>query len=358
MQEAIHNNDLEFQCKRHALFMSTWGDWTILLFFIGYICGIILILLTNNLVHKESKDRWLWARWYESIWNKAEKTVVPPVDPTVIPGDVLMGGYGVGRVSEEDSPVVKDARIAEEGNLKEGESESESLGSPPPYEPSTSHAASTSTSQSQTLPSTSVAASASAVVPIPIPTKPAKKPAEQFVKGTIIFSLLVVDLFFQALAIQYFTYCNSDNRDKGQLSNGWGIFLWTLCSPLYLGAFSSFLCWVILFRDLWGPGAKKKLPLDPSCMWMFLLGLLVAAIALPIITVKGGYRGLIWCVEICQKGFCAAEEEGEELENMEEGRRIVGEEEGERVGRDRSKSRNRHPEQAEETVGLMKGFGI
>ncbi|KAB8292279.1 hypothetical protein EYC80_008021 [Monilinia laxa] len=333
MQESIQKSDYEFQCKRHALFMSTWGLFTILVYFLAFVGGLGLIVVTNHMVDEDRKDKYRWTRWWETWGVKQIETTVTPAASANVP----MTGYGGGM--EENL----------EGAESDNESEGESLGLPPPYEPSTLNTASISTLTTQTS-------------PINPSTKTVKKAAEQFVKGTLIFCQLVLILFLQALAIQYFIYCDG-HRHKKKASSGWVIFYWTISSPMYLGATSSFLCWVILFRDLWGPGAKKKIPIDPSCVWMILFSLIVTAISLVVMIVRGGYKGLIWCVENCQRGFCggAAEEKGEELETMEEGRRTVNGKE--RVGAEgyRGGSRNRNiGEEAEdeETVGLVNGSKV
>ncbi|ESZ90450.1 hypothetical protein SBOR_9170 [Sclerotinia borealis F-4128] len=309
----ISQTDYLSRCQHHALFTSSWGYWTSLIYILSYICGIVLIWLVYLSVDSERKDNYSWARWWEQ-GNSGE------VLATSGSGDVSEGLYGVRREVRESSEVVTGIRISMIGeeNLKGGESGSRNP--PPPYESSASN------TQPQFL------GPVPATAPIPTSTKSVKKPSEQFVKETLIFCLLMIDLFFQALAIQQLTYCDDDNRDKKKLSKGWVILWWSLCSPLYLGAFSSLLCWAILFRDLWGADSKKRFPIDPSCVWMFLFGLVVTAISSPAIIATRSYMGLVWCVESCQRGFCggnAEEDEGEELESMEEGRIMVGGEERE-----------------------------
>lgn len=300
--------------------MSTWGFFTVLVYFLAFVLGVGLIVVTNHMVDEDRKDKYRWARWWETWGAKQIETVVTPAASA----DVPMTRYGGGM--EENL----------KGEESENESEGESLGLPPPYEPSTSNTAS--------IPILTTQTSFSSFAPTPIDpsTKTVKKAGEQFVKGTFIFCQLVLNLFLQALAIQYFIYCD-DHSHKKKASSGWIIFYWTISSPMYLAATTSFLCWVILFRDLWGPGAKNKIPIDPSCVWMFLFGLIVTAISLTVMIVEGGYKGLIWCVENCQKGFCggAAEEKGEEAEGY------------------RGRSRNRNIEEEaedEETVGLVNGI--
>ncbi|RAL66545.1 hypothetical protein DID88_006235 [Monilinia fructigena] len=292
------------------------------------------------MVDEDRKDKYRWTRWWETWGAKKIETAVTPAASV----DVPMTGYGEGM--EENL----------KGAESDNESEGESLGLPPPYEPSTSNTASIPTLTTQT------SHSSSAPTPINPFTKTVKKAAEQFVKGTLIFCQLVFMLFLQALAIQYFIYCDG-HRHKKKASIGWIVFYWTISSPVYLGATSSFLCWVILFRDLWGPAAKWKIPIDPSCVWMLLFSLIVTAISLAVMIVRGGYKGLIWCVENCQKGFCggAAKDKGEELETMEEGGRTANGEEGGEAegyrGRGRNKSIGEEAED-EETVVLVNGSKV
>lgn len=106
-------------------------------------------------------------------------------------------------------------------------------------------------------------------------------------------------------------------------------------------------CWLMLLRDLWGPGARKKFPIQESAL---IYGLFCALLS-PFILIGfvfGG--GAVKAIEACQRRFCgdALEDEGDESEESIELR------EGSRM-EDRTGLREGSGSGEEERIGLIGG---
>jgi hypothetical protein len=110
----------------------------------------------------------------------------------------------------------------------------------------------------------------------------------------------------------------------------------------------------MLVRDLWGPGMRKKYPIEKG-------SLLIWTVAVPLSPVFVLGMGCVRVVERCQARFCGdALEEKEEREEREERERIEregvelrereGGDEGEASG---SGSGSGSESRDEESVGLM-----
>jgi hypothetical protein len=166
---------------------------------------------------------------------------------------------------------------------------------PPPYQPPVQE--------------TATPASAST----PTPPKVPRSSAGRFVMGTAIFLAIIASLFLGALALQALIFC----QHWSPVSMFPRIIYWAVFSISCCWATVGASCWLMLLRDLWGPGMRKKFPISETAM---IYGL-VYALLCPIILVGfvfGG--GAIKAIELCQRRFCgdALEEEREESEESVE----------------------------------------
>jgi hypothetical protein len=200
---------------------------------------------------------------------------------------------------------------------------------PPPYQPPAQE------------PSTQAPASAS--TPTSAPPAVPRTSAERFVMGTTIFLSTIASLFLCALALQALIFC----QHWSPLSLFPRIIYWAIFSLLCGGATTGASCWLMLLRDLWGPGMRKKFPISKTAMLQALFGILIS----PFIAVGfvfGG--GAVKAIEACQRHFCgdALEEEREEIEEsveLQEGPRME----------DHTESAERSGSGDEERVGLIAG---
>jgi hypothetical protein len=110
------------------------------------------------------------------------------------------------------------------------------------------------------------------------PTKPVVKhsSAYLFVVGTALFIPVLFSLLCLALSIQWLGFC----QQADPYSSGWQAWYWILffCPPA-LWARSGLACWAMLFRDLWGPAAKKKYVFEEHMVVGgvgFIIGCLIA----------------------------------------------------------------------------------
>jgi len=143
------------------------------------------------------------------------------------------------------------------------------------------------------------------VAPSPSPPKSGRSSAQSFVLGSALFAANIVTLFMFVLSIQAATYCVHYDRITDVEPR---VVLWLLFSAVTAWATCGMMSWVILLRDLWGPGAKKKLPINEA----FVVITLIAIVVAPFWAVGSG---AVKAVEACQRRFCgdALEDAGVEL---------------------------------------------
>jgi hypothetical protein len=196
--------------------------------------------------------------------------------------------------------------------------ESAEAGYPPPYQPAASQATLAPTPESNST--------------ILAPPKPTRSTAESFVIGSFLLILNLSSLIIGAFVVQANIYCN--RGPYRPLTGLPAFFFWVTYSAIAFWATFGVTCWARLFRDLWGPQARKRWPIKGN--------IFVAAVEWPFVKF----------VEACQRTFCGqALEDEEELMRREttvelEVIRLVGS-----VGDDVEGSSNR--ERREEMVSLM-----
>ena len=127
--------------------------------------------------------------------------------------------------------------------------------------------------------------------PTPIPSTTSLSPAAPaeplfkrssanlFVLGTFLMVPLLVALLCLALSIQYITFCH----DWSPTSTTAQVFCWLFFSGNAIFATFGVACYAMLFRDLWGPAAKKKFPIEEHILLKVTLGTIACMIAFPFI---------------------------------------------------------------------------
>jgi hypothetical protein len=152
----------------------------------------------------------------------------------------------------------------------------------------------------------------------PNPPKVPRSSAGRFVMGTAIFLAIIACLVLGALALQALILC----QHWSPVSIFPRIIYWAVFSVPCGWATVGACCWVMLLRDLWGPGIRKKLPISETAM---LYGLFCALLS-PFILVGFVFgEGATKAIELCQRRFCGdalEEEEGEESVELREGPRM------------------------------------
>jgi hypothetical protein len=171
---------------------------------------------------------------------------------------------------------------------------------PPPYNP----------------PTPTLAAEPTAVSP------PAKKrsSAERFIIGTFLLILVIAALFVAAVTIQGMTYCLFKKKNSTFLQ----VILWVFYSGCCIWASTGVGCWAMLLRNLWGPKAIKRFPIDENIVALVVVGGVGMLIWGPFWCL---WKGSVWIVEKCQGRFCGDafdEEEDQQMPiELEEGRRLI-----------------------------------
>ncbi|KAG0646598.1 hypothetical protein D0Z07_7561 [Hyphodiscus hymeniophilus] len=191
--------------------------------------------------------------------------------------------------------------------------------------------------------------STSTPIIFPVPAtlvRPTASSAHFFVTGTFFFILMLLSLFLLALSLQWLSFCQhySPTSTSGQ------VFTWVFfCIPATWATFG-LTCWVILLRDLWGPAAKKRFPIEEYALVKGLVMAVAFAALFPF--VLSGML-LTKAVEVAQKRLCPgaiAEEDDVEIEELsredEEPHEVQGE----------GESSDGNADIHEETVGLIKGM--
>jgi len=263
-------------CRQYASFFGQISDGLpVLLFFILHILTAILTA---------------WLRSVTPGVGDAKPAAVPTTTPAT--GDV------------EATAIPSTVEAAADGPAAD---------EPPPYQP----------------PSTET------VTPAPQMPKVKRSSAHSFVMGSCIFIALLTSITFLALDIQAIIFCESFSP----VSTVPRVIFWIFYGLMCMWASTGVSCWMMLFRDLWGPAAKKKYPITEAFFftWVF---------ALPMTPFVVLGMGLVNAIEACQKRFCseALEEEEEDAEQGTE----LGQRSGSNV-EDGEGSGSRE----EESVGLI-----
>lgn len=192
--------------------------------------------------------------------------------------------------------------------------ESSAADEPPPYQP----------------PATETA------TPAPPTPKIKRSSAHSFVVGSAVFVPVLTSLIFLALDIQAVIFCSTFSP----VSTFPRIINWVLYSLTCLWASTGVSCWMMLFRDLWGPGMKEKYPIREGYI-------AIRIVSLPLVPFIMIGMGLVNAIQACQRRFCsdALEEESEDAEQGIE----LGQESLPNVDEDGEASESRD----EESMGLM-----
>lgn len=218
-------------------------------------------------------------------------------------------GVGDEPVAPAATPPVGDVEATAIPNTQtpEAQAEGSSSDEPPPYQP----------------PAAETATPATAAPPAP---KVKRSSAHLFVVGSGLFMALLTSLVFLGLDIQAVVFCTSFSP----ISIFPRIIFWGLYSLMCLWASTGVACWMILFRDLFGPAAKKKYPITEGffVVWVFALPMT------PFVVIG---MALVHAIESCQRKFCsdALEEDNEDAEQgteLEQGSGSNVEEDGEASG--------------------------
>ncbi|KAE9364371.1 hypothetical protein N431DRAFT_105847 [Stipitochalara longipes BDJ] len=154
----------------------------------------------------------------------------------------------------------------------------------------------------------------------PTPPKVPRTSAGRFVMGSAIFLSIIASLFFSAVALQALIFC----QHWSPVSILPRIIYWTIFIIPSCWATVGACCWLMLLRDLWGPGMRKKFPISETAILYGLTCTLISPFIL-VGFVLGG--GAVKAIEACQRRFCgdALEDEREEIEEsveLQEGPRM------------------------------------
>jgi hypothetical protein len=203
---APHHSDPA--CRQYALFFHgltpMWSLFTPLIF------AIIASVLTS------------WIRPIPPDKEKGTKPNIEVTPPTPI--------------NDVEATAIPDPTTASAENGTEEQ--------PPPYQPPL-HEASTL-----------------ALTSTPKPPKVPRSSAERFVMGTTILLAIIASIFLGALALQAVIFCQHWSPVSiFPRVIYWGIF-GIPCGWATVGA----SCWLMLLRDLWGPGVRKKFPIRESAL--------------------------------------------------------------------------------------------
>lgn len=119
----------------------------------------------------------------------------------------------------------------------------------------------------------------------------------------------------QALSIQHTIFCQPDVLPATPVP--FRVFLWLLYACLCAWVSVGVGCWLILFRDLWGPAAAEKYPVNEGIVGIMFIGVMVAPFALVWYSLLLFKKGLVLAVEMCQRKCCGDALEVVEREGME-----------------------------------------
>ena len=203
---APHHNDPA--CRQYALFFHdltpTWSLFTPLIF------ATIASVLTS---------------WIRPIPPGKENRTKPNIEVTP-----------PTPINDVEATAIPDSTTAGADNGTEEQ--------PPPYQPPVQ--------ETSTLALTST----------PKPPKVPRSSAGRFVMGTAIFLAIIASLFLGALALQAVIFC----QHWSPVSMFPRVIYWVVfgipCGWATVGA----SCWLMLLRDLWGPGVRKRFSIQESAL--------------------------------------------------------------------------------------------
>ena len=193
----------------------------------------------------------------------------------------------------------KDEPASTSSTAPDAETHSPSLDEeqPPPYQPS----------QATT---TVIASETSGSKP-----KVKRSSAHLFVVGSLLLLLNAIMLFFYSLSIQYMIFCREDEEDKIDSDHWWSrwgpIMLWTAIGITTLTGTRALMCWLILLRNLWGPGMAEKYPINSGAVFWGIFYVIISPFWLFCLLRQAAAKGasaiveqLAKVVESCQRHLC------------------------------------------------------
>lgn len=152
--------------------------------------------------------------------------------------------------------------------------------------------------------------------------------AERFLGGTLLLAAQVLCIMVVRLCLQAIRYCVPlHNPPSNDFTFDWFIY----CSYSLLLSVG-ILCWLKLFRNLWGQKAINKYPINE-----YIVVYSVATVLLQLIKIVGLlvlvppvalWKACVFLIETCQGGLCEKEsvregDHGVEVVNVEKGKRLV-----------------------------------
>jgi hypothetical protein len=147
-----------------------------------------------------------------------------------------------------------------------------------------------------------------------------RSPAESFLIGTLLFIGLFFCLFLAGLGIQAAVWCNA----FGPLPIFVRLIFWIVYSIPCFWATVGASCWLILLRNLGGPRAMKRYPINENFVAVGALSMVL----FPFVFFGSLlWKGAVGAVEACQHRICGDMWEDDETENnveLEEGRLSIG----------------------------------
>jgi hypothetical protein len=298
-----HSIDLR-QCNTYALYfkgLRTHG-WILSLLFVCLFLGSLwLTICTRNL-----QDGGVTA-------PASEVRTTAPVISTV-PGEDSDGGVG----EESVLPAPQDTATSSR-QLETAVADIEAQGPsgddmPPPYQPQSSSSLSAAVPQPDSPPSAVPTTNRSSL--------PRRSSAHLFVLGTFYMILNILALFNLALTIQSILFCVWGPLHHTPTS----VFYWLIFSIPTAFATVGGAVWAMLFRDLFGPKAKKRWAFRETVVLEVTAYALGSPVILLMIIGMLVGTGVIKGLEGCQRRWCPdslAEEEAEAELTTSDGRTVV-----------------------------------